>query len=164
MIFKEVMKLIDSDNYKFLLNSINEVSPIVSQIGINKETPPMTLMNQNLTRMKKANVQIEELDILISNDINSIIAFSSAKIFKYYNSKTKQEYPEGKESNDFDDDDLEISPFYKDFMIGNLIEYYLLKYKPIELGKYLKEIKTPYFKTYEKELKEIYKKLNNDNM
>ncbi|EMA5682107.1 hypothetical protein U3Z00_004073 [Salmonella enterica] len=63
--------------------------------------------------------------------------------------------------NDSDDkpETLEILPFPKSFLIGDIIEFYFLKNNPLALADYLKKLRIPSSAKYARELKSIYNRL-----
>jgi hypothetical protein len=114
----------------------------------------------DLDKMNKAKVTINDLATILKSDEIEIKKFSkyfSEKLSKYEDNN-EQEYPEGEEVED-EDEDIEDEGFLKDFLIGYLIEYHILKNNINDLEKYTKEIRIPYSKKYAQELKDIYSKL-----
>lgn len=95
---------------------------------------------------------------LLENDMKNFSEFVLLKMKKFENAKIDEEYPEGEEQ-DQEDDNETVLGYSKSFLLLYLIEYFLLKTNPNELEPYLKAIRIPNTKKYEKELKEIYSKI-----
>ncbi|WP_424411694.1 hypothetical protein ACPEER_04375 [Pasteurella sp. PK-2025] len=108
--------------------------------------------------MKLANLLADDALNLLKNDEATFVNFALMKMQKFENVKINEEYPSN-EKTDVEDDNEIILGYSKIFLLLYLIEYFLLKTKPSELGFYLKTIRVPQAKKYEKELKEIYSKI-----
>ncbi|MCC6287217.1 MAG: hypothetical protein IT249_04975 [Chitinophagaceae bacterium] len=149
-----VKKLINSKYYGILLNKVKEVT----KITINDSDPPFALLNYDMGRLKAAKVNAEVLERLLEEHMDSVLKFSVLKIG--YRFDEEEDFPPGEE---LDDDDkpktIEVLPYYKDFLVTALVEFYLLKDKPSELNPYLKATRIPHAKKYEKQLKDIYSKI-----
>ena len=90
--------------------------------------------------------------------MNEAMTFIDKKM--QFDFEEDDEYPEGEEISDDDKPHtIEELPYYKNFLVSFLIEYYLLKEQPTELGKYLKRIHTAHATKYEKELCNIWKEV-----
>ena len=57
------------------------------------------------------------------------------------------------------DETIEVLPPYRNFLIGYLVKYYLLKNNQKGLETYLKALRIPNHKKYLAELKSIYSRL-----
>jgi hypothetical protein len=111
--------------------------------------------------LSKSNLTIDEINNLLEIDFEKIITFIIRKIDKYKNEKDNGgDFPKNEKSGNNDKPiTIQILPYYKSFMLRYIIEYYFLKFKPDELFEYIKDIRIPQSKKYEKELREIYKKI-----
>ena len=90
--------------------------------------------------------------------MNEAMTFIDKKM--QYNFDEDDEYPEGEEISDDDKPHtIEELPYYKNFLVAFLIEYYFLKEQPTKLGKYLKRIHIAHATNYEKELRNIWKEV-----
>jgi hypothetical protein len=109
----------------------------------------------------KAHVSIEEMTNIISTDFDKVVRFTMAKIGKYENETDDGgEFPKGE---GLGKDELPVktapSKFVLSFLLMYSVEYYILKNNPNGLMQYIKDMKMPHAKKYEKELKEIYNKI-----
>jgi hypothetical protein len=130
-----------------------------AQIEISQEYEKVKFIE--LDSLEKANITINEIENILKSDFEKIIDFIVIKWNLYKDEEDDGgEYPLGEEPDESDKPVLiERHPFYKSFMVGYIVEYYLLKNKPKELLQYIKKIRIPYAKKYEKELKELYNKI-----
>ena len=153
----KIKTFIESDIYNSVLNKVEDIL----RIEVNKKTPPITMLNYDLSLLKASNLSIEAISSTISVD-DKVCQFIISKIVFYRNREKEDnnEYPEGE---NLDEDELpitrEVLPYYKDFMFSSLIENCLLKSTSSELFAYLRKTRMPHAKKYEKELREIYSKL-----
>jgi hypothetical protein len=153
---EQLIKFISGNDYSKLIENLKEVI----KIEVNENLPSNNNLNHDISRLKSAKLEIKELVLLIESEKNRIIDFIVAKLKKYNNVEDIQEYPKGEElEKDEKDVRLKVLPYYKNFIVLYLIEFYLLKNNPSELESYLKSIRISNAKKYEKELKEIYSKL-----
>ena len=151
---QEIRNFIQSEEYLSVLNRIENVS----NIEINSTDPSFTVLNHDISKLNFAELTIKNLEGLIAGDNQTIVEFILAKLKKYLNVKVDQEYPLHEEVDD-DDETIKVLPFYRNFLILYLIEYFFLKNNPGKLASYLKSIKIPQAKKYEAELKEIFKNI-----
>lgn len=154
---ESIKALIQSDQYNKLLSSIQKETGI----EVNETLPPLALLNYDLDRIKKAGTNPENLANLLKLDSDKFLNYSLLHFNKFSAQVNEDgEYPDGEE---LDDDEkpktIKVLPYYKDFLVTALVEYYLLKNSPVELLKYLKATRIPNAKQHEKDLKEIYSKL-----
>ena len=153
----KIKTFIESNIYNSVLNKVEDSL----SIEVNKKTPPITMLNYDLSLLKASNLSIEAISSTISVD-DKVCQFIISKIVFYRNRKKEDnnEYPEGE---NLDEDELpimrEVLPYYKNFMFSSLIEYCLLKSTSSELFEFLRKTRMPHAKKYEKELREIYSKL-----
>ena len=147
----KVNEFINGENYEFLLRSIQEKSNIEID-----STIPFVLLDYDKEMLIAARIEIEDLESLLNSYMTEIVSFVEGKM--KYDFEDEDEYPEGEELIDEEKPKtITELPYYKNFLIVYLIEYYLLKKQPAELGKYLKRIHIPHAATYERELKDIWR-------
>ena len=97
----------------------------ISNIEID-DNVPFALLDYDNERLKAAQVKIEELEYLFSSNMKETLCFVVKKM--QYNFDEDDEYPEGEEILDDDKPHtIEVLPYYKNFLVAFLIEYYLLK-------------------------------------
>ncbi|WP_424409874.1 hypothetical protein [Pasteurella sp. PK-2025] len=149
----ETIKIINSEQYQNLINSIQKKT----KLKILNEYKDTTA-NRDWQKMKLANLLADDALNLLKNDEATFVNFALMKMQKFENIKMNEEYPSD-EKTDIEDDNEIILGYSKSFLLLYLIEYFILKTKPSELGSYLKTIRIPQAKKYEKELKEIYSKI-----
>ena len=107
---------------------------------------------------KKVLSDTNNLEYLFSSNMKETLCFVVKKM--QYNFDEDDEYPEGEEILDDDKPHtIEELPYYKNFLVAFLIEYYLLKEQPTKLGEYLKRIHIAHATKYEKELRNIWKEV-----
>ena len=151
---ESIKKIIDSENYSLLLKKVQMKVPF----KLNEAAVPVALLNYDLGRLKTAKISTNDLSSLFDTNMESIVNYAIQKM--KYSFDEEEEFPKGEELGDDETPKtIKTLPYYKDFLITALIEYYLLKNNPTELSKYLKGTRTPNAKKYEKELKEIYSNL-----
>lgn len=144
---------INGENYEFLLKNVQTICNIEIDDNV-----PFALLDYDNERLKAAQVKIEELEYLFSSNMKETLCFVVKKM--QYNFDEDDEYPEGEEISDDDKPHtIEELPYYKNFLVSFLIEYYLLKEQPTELGKYLKRTHIAQATKYEKELRNIWKEV-----
>lgn len=144
---------INGENYEFLLKNVQTICNIEIDDNV-----PFALLDYDNERLKAAQVKIEELEYLFSSNMKETLCFVLKKM--QYNFDEDDEYPEGEEILDDDKPHtIEELPYYKNFLVSFLIEYYLLKEQPTELGKYLKRTHIAQATKYEKELCNIWKEV-----
>lgn len=151
---KTLIDLVNSTNYNGLIESIR----IKTNIEIDNKTP-VTVPNYYLERLRHANIKPDHLKTLIDTSGNEIISFVDIKLRKYANDK-KQEYPKGYKPEQEDDHKIVYLPFSKNFLIGYLLEYWILKESPLEIEKYVRAVRIPNAKKYAKEITAIYNDIN----
>lgn len=148
-----INEFINGENYELLLKNVQ----IISNIEID-DNVPFALLDYDNERLKAAQVTIEELEYLFSSNMKEALCFVVKKM--QYNFDEDDEYPEGEEILDDDKPHtIEELPYYKNFLVSFLIEYYLLKEQPTELGKYLKRTHIAQATKYEKELRNIWEEV-----
>ena len=141
---------INGENYELLLKNVQTICNIEIDDNV-----PFALLDYDNERLKAAQVTIEELESLFSSNMKETLCFVVKKM--QYNFDEDDEYPEGEEILDDDKPHtIEELPYYKNFLVAFLIEYYLLKEQPTKLGKYLKRIYIAHATKYEKELRNIW--------
>ena len=153
---EQLIKFINSEVYTKLIEKLEQMF----DIKVNKNAPSYTILNYDISKLKAAKVDINELKKIMEIDSKEIFIFAAKKIKKYNNVHDKQEYAKGEEPAEDDKDvKIKVLPFYKNFLIIYLIEYFLIKTNPSELESYLKVTRIPNARKYEKELKRIYNEL-----
>lgn len=144
---------INGENYELLLKNVQTISNIEIDDNV-----PFALLDYDNERLKAAQVTIEELEYLFSSNMKETLCFVLKKM--QYNFDEDDEYPEGEEVLDDDKPHtIEELPYYKNFLVSFLIEYYFLKEQPTKLGEYLKRIHIAHATKYEKELRNIWKEV-----
>lgn len=87
--------------------------------------------------------------------MTEIVSFVERKMS--YDFEDEEEYPKGEELSDDEKPKLITElPYYKNFLVAFLIEYYLLKEHPTTLCGYLKRIHIANATKYKRELKAIW--------
>ena len=148
-----INEFINGENYELLLKNVQTISNIEIDDNV-----PFALLDYDNERLKAAQVTIEELEYLFSSNMKETLCFVLKKM--QYNFDEDDEYPEGEEVLDDDKPHtIDERPYYKNFLVAFLIEYYFLKEQPTELGKYLKRIYIAHATKYEKELRNIWKEV-----
>lgn len=148
-----INEFINGENYELLLKNVQTISNIEIDDNV-----PFALLDYDNERLKAAQVTIEELEYLFSSNMKETLCFVLKKM--QYNFDEDDEYPEGEEVLDDDKPHtIDELPYYKNFLVAFLIEYYLLKEQPTKLGKYLKRIYIAHATKYEKELRNIWKEV-----
>ena len=144
---------INGENYELLLKNVQTICNIEIDDNV-----PFALLDYDNERLKAAQVTIEELEYLFSSNMKETLCFVVKKM--QYNFDEDDEYPEGEEILDDDKPHtIEELPYYKNFLVSFLIEYYLLKEQPTKLGKYLKRIYIAHATIFEKELRNIWEEV-----
>lgn len=148
-----INEFINGEIYEVLLKNVQTISNIEIDDNV-----PFALLDYDNERLKAAQVKIEELEYLFSSNMKETLCFVVKKM--QYNFDEDDEYPEGEEILDDDKPHIiEVLPYYKNFLVAFLIEYYLLKEQPTKLGEYLKRIHIAHATKYEKELRNIWKEV-----
>jgi hypothetical protein len=148
-----INEFINGENYELLLKNVQTISNIEIDDNV-----PFALLDYDNERLKVAQVKIEELEYLFNSNMKETLCFVVKKM--QYNFDEDDEYPEGEEILDDDKPHtIEVLPYYKNFLVAFLIEYYFLKEQPTKLGKYLKRIYIAHATKYEKELRNIWKEV-----
>ena len=148
-----INEFINGENYELLLENVQTISNIEIDDNV-----PFALLDYDNERLKAAQVKIEDLEYLFSSNMKETLCFVVKKM--QYNFDEDDEYPKGEEILD-DDKPHTIyeHPYYKNFLVAFLIEYYFLKEQPTKLGKYLKRIHIAHATKYEKELRNIWEEV-----
>lgn len=148
-----INEFINGENYELLLKNVQTISNIEIDDNV-----PFALLDYDNERLKAAQVTIEDLESLLGSNMNEAMTFIDKKM--QFDFEEDDKYPEGEEISDDDKPHtIEELPYYKNFLVSFLIEYYLLKEQPTELGKYLKRIHIAQATKYEKELRNIWKEV-----
>ncbi|MBF1498179.1 MAG: hypothetical protein HXN81_05250 [Prevotella pallens] len=148
-----INEFINGENYELLLKNVQTISNIEIDDNV-----PFALLDYDNERLKAAQVTIEDLEYLFSSNMKETLCFVVKKM--QYNFDEDDEYPEGEEISDDDKPHtIDELPYYKNFLVSFLIEYYLLKEQPTELGEYLKRIHIAQATKYEKELRNIWEEV-----
>ncbi|MBF1464710.1 hypothetical protein [Prevotella pallens] len=148
-----INEFINGENYELLLKNVQTISNIEIDDNV-----PFALLDYDNERLKAAQVKIDDLESLLNTNMKEASYFVEKKM--QYNFDEDDEYPEGEEISDDDKPHtIDELPYYKNFLVSFLIEYYLLKEQPTELGKYLKRTHIAQATKYEKELCNIWKEV-----
>ena len=148
-----IYEFINGENYELLLKNVQTISNIEIDDNV-----PFALLDYDNERLNAAQVTIEDLESLLGSNMNEAMTFIDKKM--QFDFEEDDKYPEGEEISDDDKPHtIEELPYYKNFLVSFLIEYYLLKEQPTELGKYLKRIHIAQATKYEKELRNIWKEV-----
>lgn len=148
-----INEFINGENYGLLLKNVQTISNIEIDDNV-----PFALLDYDNERLKAAQVKIDDLESLLNTNMKEASYFVLKKM--QYNFDEDDEYPEGEEISDDDKPHtIDELPYYKNFLVSFLIEYYLLKEQPTELGKYLKRTHIAQATKYEKELCNIWKEV-----
>ena len=148
-----INEFINGENYELLLKNVQTICNIEIDDNV-----PFALLDYDNKRLKAAQVTIEELEYLFSSNMKETLCFVLKKM--QYNFDEDDEYPEGEEVSDDDKPHtIDELPYYKNFLVAFLIEYYFLKEQPTKLGEYLKRIYIAHATKYEKELRNIWKEV-----
>lgn len=149
----EVKQFIESPEYDTLLYDIQKRA----KVEINSSEPNSTILNFDVIKLNAAGISTEVLKDLFEEK-DKVVNYVINKLVKYNNIDLQQDYPDGEEPDE-PDRVIKKMPFYKDFLVIYLIEFYFLKEKKSGLSTYLKAIKIPKAKVYENEITELYNKL-----
>lgn len=148
-----INEFINGENYELLLKNVQTICNIEIDDNV-----PFALLDYDNERLKAAQVKIDDLESLLNTNMKEASYFVEKKM--QYNFDEDDEYPEGEEISDDDKPHtIEELPYYKNFLVSFLIEYYLLKEQPTKLGKYLKRIYIAHATKYEKELRNIWEEV-----
>ncbi len=148
-----INEFINGENYELLLKNVQTISNIEIDDNI-----PFALLDYDNEMLKAAQVKIDDLEFLLGSNMNEAMTFIDKKM--QFDFEEDDEYPEGEEISDDDKPHtIEELPYYKNFLVAFLIEYYFLKEQPTKLGKYLKRIYIAHATKYEKELRNIWKEV-----
>lgn len=148
-----INEFINGEIYEVLLKNVQTISNIEIDDNV-----PFALLDYDNERLKAAQVKIDDLESLLNTNMKEASYFVEKKM--QYSFDEDDEYPEGEEISDDDKPHtIDELPYYKNFLVSFLIEYYLLKEQPTELGKYLKRTHIAQATKYEKELCNIWKEV-----
>lgn len=148
-----INEFINGEIYEVLLKNVQTISNIEIDDNV-----PFALLDYDNERLKAAQVKIDDLESLLNTNMKEASYFVEKKM--QYNFDEDDEYPEGEEISDDDKPHtIDELPYYKNFLVAFLIEYYFLKEQPTKLGEYLKRIHTAHATKYEKELCNIWKEV-----
>jgi hypothetical protein len=138
----DLRSLVKTDIYTELLDYI----VINLNLTLNENQPPGQVFNIYANTVNCANLEISDLEPLCL-DKEKVLKF-----IEVYSRETKDE----KQDEDDDSETIEIVPSYNNFLIGYLVDYYMLKNKRDELEVYLKKRKVPGYKQFANKLRYIY--------
>lgn len=148
-----INEFINGEIYEVLLKNVQTISNIEIDDNV-----PFALLDYDNERLKAAQVKIDDLEFLLGSNMNEAMTFIDKKM--QFDFEEDDEYPEGEEISDDDKPHtIEELPYYKNFLVAFLIEYYFLKEQPTKLGKYLKRTHIAQATKYEKELRNIWKEV-----
>ncbi len=141
----DLRSLVKSDIYTQLLDYI----VIKLNLTLNEKQPPSQVFNIYANTVNCANLAISDLEQL---------CLDKEKILKFIEVYSRETRDENQDEDD-DSETIEIVPFYNNFLIGYLVDYYMLKNKQGELEVYLKKRKVPGYKQFADKLRYIYKQV-----
>lgn len=145
----DLRSFIKTKNYISLFNEV------IDQLNVNtdKNEPSSQLFNIHAGCVNKSGVSLDEIERLCY--------LEKERLVKYVNLKNIEIEDDEDEYNEGDDKavTLEVLPFPKSFLIGDVIEFYFLKNNPSALSDYLKKLRIPRSIKYAKKLKSIYDRL-----
>ena len=148
-----INEFINGENYELLLKNVQTISNIEIDDNV-----PFALLDYDNEMLKAAQVKIDDLEFLLGSNMNEAMTFIDKKM--QFDFEEDDEYPEGEEISDDDKPHtIEELPYYKNFLVAFLIEYYFLKEQPTKLGKYLKRTHIAQATKYEKELRNIWEEV-----
>ena len=149
----EINRFINGKSYELLLRNILQKRNIEIESNI-----PFVLLDYDKEQLKAAQIEVENLETLLISNMTEIVSFVERKM--NYDFEDEDEYPKGEDLSDDEKPKLITElPYYKNFLVSVLIEYYLLKEQPTELGKYLKRTHIAHATKYEKELRNIWEEV-----
>lgn len=145
--------LIKSENYVWILEEIkNKLNKKVED-----KSPEYSILIYDDKALKAAKLEIEDIFKIINEDKEKILEYIIKTIQFFKNEKFEEEYPEGEELEEDEKSVLiEVRPAPRNFLIGSVIDFYLLKNNFKYLEIYLKLIRMPQAKKYAKQLRKIY--------
>ncbi|WP_276379043.1 hypothetical protein [Flavobacterium sp. H4147] len=150
---KTLVDFVNSTTYDVLLENVK----LRINIEIDDNIPDV-VWGFSIKELNLANVTVDDLKSLIELHTDSISAYVEIKL-KKYSDDIEQEYPEGYEPEEENDEIVNL-PFYKNFLIIYLAEYWILKENPKEIENYVRALRIPYAKKYAKEITVIYNDIN----
>lgn len=146
-------ELINSELYQKAVQEIKDKT----KIGVDSRYGGV-FENLDNQRLAKAHLTTADIQNILETDYSNAISFSISKLAKLHNAKIEEEYPV-EEDVEKEEDNAVYGNYSISFLLVNLVEYYLLKYKQTELLNYLKVSRIPNAKKYEDELKGFYSNL-----
>lgn len=141
----DLRSFVKTDGYIDLMNSV----VLVLNLVMNEKEPSSQVFNIYASDVNNANITVNDL-VKLCDDKDKIIKF----IDLYFS-----EIIDDEKDEDDDSETLEIVPFYRNFLIGHLVDYYMLKNKQDELDGYLKKRKIAGYKSFANELRAIYNRI-----
>ncbi|EOF6320273.1 hypothetical protein ACK1HU_003830 [Salmonella enterica] len=142
-------EFIKTNDYISLLNEV------IGRLNVNvsKDEPSSQMLNIHAECVNKSGINLGELNELCRSEKEHLVVFAKLKFAEIEDDED--------DYNDSDDkpETLEILPFPKSFLIGDIIEFYFLKNNPLALADYLKKLRIPSSAKYARELKSIYNRL-----
>ncbi|MBI0520924.1 hypothetical protein F6Q07_23025 [Pectobacterium parmentieri] len=124
------------------MNLLDNVTKSLS-IPLRNSEIPSQVFNIDANCINKASIDLHILNELCKSDKERIIKFIKLH---------KDEINRG-------DDEVDILPSYKNFLIGYIIKYFFVSRKPDLLESYLKSLRLPAYKKHADELRDIYDKI-----
>lgn len=146
----DVKNYISTEDY---LNLLDKTVCLLS-FPLREGNIPSQVFNIDAGCLNKAGISLSELNELYGDDDKII------KFIELHQNEIQDDDDDYYKDNDEDKNEtIEVLPSYKNFLIGYLIKYYLLKNNPKGLDVYLKALRIPNHKKYAVELKNIYNRL-----
>lgn len=145
----DLRSLVKTDSYINLMNFVIAGLNIV----LNKNEPSSQLFNIYANNVNKANITINELEQVCADK------YKIMKFIELYFSEITDDEKDEDEDEDEDNVTIEVVPFYSNFLIGYLVDYYILKNRQNDLEGYLQKRKIANYKKFANELRTIYSKI-----
>lgn len=148
---KELSAIFDSDSYHKLLNE----SCSLLKLDLNEEFPEI-LYQYDFKKLNCSPFILADLRETLENSGPSLLSFIKLK-FSEDTDDLGGEFPQGETPGEEDRPNIvKKMPVYRNFLLGYLIEFTILKTRPDVIIQYLKCVRIPNAATYAKRLKNWY--------
>lgn len=154
---KIAKQIIDSEQYQNFIDIVRKKT----QLRV-LDDYKNTAEERDNKRIEVSGMTLDDFYDIFHNHKGNFSRFVFCKMGKYENIKIDEEYPSGEDNSGNNDGEENIIGYSRGFILMYLIEYFLLKNKPLELINYLKTMRIPNAVKYEKELQRIYTKNNGE--
>jgi len=149
----KIMNLLTDKKYEDFLSILNDQLNNVSRDIIHLDLPANEYVLDRLEEhLNLSGINADNILKLISNSPVDAAIFIAKKMEKYHN----PEKDAASKAN------IKYHPFTRELPVGHLIEYLLIK-DDGALSEYLKKIRIPGAKKYEKEIRKIYDEIGKTN-